>query len=66
MVSKEGLKGYAQDVLGLVKVALASKPVKFALAGMIVGFGMGAVVGVPVIGMYLGFGVGAYQGITAS
>jgi len=66
MFSKEGLKSYTQDVLGLVKIALASKPVKFALAGMIVGFGMGAVIGVPMVGMYLGFGVGAYQGITAS
>lgn len=64
--TKESLKQYGGEVAGLVKLAIKSKPIKFAIAGSVVGLGIGSGIGVPVIGLYIGAGVGAYQGITAS
>lgn len=62
---KQATREYAGEIAELIKKALASKPVKFSIAGLIVGLGIGSVLGVPAVGLYIGAGVGAYQGITS-
>ena len=62
---KQAAKEYAGEIAVLIKKALASKPVKYCIAGLVVGLGVGSVLGVPAAGLYIGAGVGAYQGITA-
>jgi uncharacterized membrane protein len=63
--TKQAARAYADEVLALVKKALASKPIKYAIAGGMVGAGIGIALGAPVMGLYIGSGIGAYQGITA-
>lgn len=62
---KQEAKEYAREIAVLIKKALASKPVKYCIAGLVVGLAVGSVLGVPSAGLYIGAGVGAYQGITA-
>ena len=63
--TKEAAKKYAAEIMVLVKKALASKPIKYAIAGLLVGMGIGGALGAPIMGLYIGAGIGAYQGITA-